>query len=277
MPITKRHVQTRELLGEYLTFLPQPKEVNRFETDMRTLNPTLLRDAIREGVQARKLQSVPAEDQRRLIHQIYVRKVKEFSSIYPFVFAVENSLRSVLADHLAVKFGQMDWWTLIRDARAAGKTYKNFPNIRNVPVSAAFVKAIWWAFDNMTNPLHIQSVAGPDKTDEFYYCLSLGELWNILKSDWSLMRDMFCTDQELGFKLDRTLFDDTMRVIKEARNELYHSNPIKDRTKVVGACERILNCLNVHLGDYDADLGAAQYVRVAATVARAPRHIIPAR
>lgn len=52
---------------------------------------------------------------------------------------------------------------------------------------------------------------------------------------------------------------------------------IKDRTKVVEASERILNGLNVHLGDYDADLGAAQYARVPPTVVRGTRHVIPAR
>jgi len=74
-----------------------------------------------------------------------------------------------------------------------------------------------------------------------------------------------------------TLFVDTMRVIKETRNELFHSNPIKDRKKIVEACERILNGLQFHLGDYDHDLGAAQYVRVPTTVARTPRHVMPAR
>lgn len=53
-----------------------------------------------------------------------------------------------------------------------------------------------------------------------------------------------------------------LRVIKKTRNELFHSNPIKDRKKIVEACERMLNGLQFHLGDYDHDLGAAQYVRV---------------
>lgn len=92
-----------------------------------------------------------------------------------------------------------------------------------------------------------------------------------------MTRGMFCSDAELGFKLDRKMFEDTMRVIKEARNELYHSNPIKDRTKVVGACERILNGLNVHLGDYDTDLATIRHVRVPPTVPRSPRHVIPPR
>ncbi|MCJ2065988.1 hypothetical protein MKK63_25250 [Methylobacterium sp. J-088] len=277
MSISKRHVTTRELLGEYLTFTPGSREIDLLEADMRTLNPTLLRDAILEGVNTRVRRSVPASDQRRLLHQIYARKVKEFSSLYPFLFAVENSLRSALADHSGAKFGRSDWWTLIRDGRLAGKTQQAFPNIWGVPVSAAFVKVVWRAMDAITNPTHLASISGPDRTDEFYYCLSLGDLWGILGTDWVMTRSMFCPDKDLGFTFARKTFDDTMRIIKDARNELYHSNPIRDRKKVVEACERILNGLNVHLGDYDADLGAARYVRVPPTVLRGTRHVIPAR
>lgn len=275
--ITKRHVPTTQLLGEYLTFVPRPQEVNRFEMDMRTLNPTLLRDSIREAVQAQALQRVPAEEQRQVIHRVYTRKIKEFSSIYPFVFAVENALRSVLADYLEAVFGRIDWWTLIRDARLSGQRYTAFPNIHGVPVNAAFVKSVWKVFDDMRNPVHLTSIDGNDKTDEIYYCLTLGELWTIMQSDWGLVRGMFCSDIELGFNFTKTLFNDTMRVIKETRNELFHSNPIKDRKKVVEACERILNGLQFHLGDYDADLGASQYVRVPASTMRAGRHVLPAR
>lgn len=129
----------------------------------------------------------------------------------------------------------------------------------------------------MNNPQHVKNVTGNNKTDEFYYCLTLGDLWSIMQGDWPLIRDMFAPDADLGFVFSKTLFMDTMRVIKETRNELFHSNPIKDRKKIVEACERILNGLQFHLGNYDDDLGSTQYVRVPASVTRAPRHVIPAR
>lgn len=68
-----------------------------------------------------------------------------------------------------------------------------------------------------------------------------------------------------------------MRLIKDARNELFHSNPIKNRARVVEACERILDALDVHLGDLAADLAAVSYVPIAPSVARTARHLIPAR
>ncbi|MGR9221202.1 hypothetical protein ACU8OK_26885 (plasmid) [Rhizobium leguminosarum] len=129
------------------------------------------------------------------IHRIYTRKVKEFSSIYPFVFGVENALRSVLADYLEERFGRMDWWVLLRNARQNGQVYTAFPNILGTPVNPAFVKAVCLArIDNMVNPQHIKDVTGNNKSDEFYYCLTLGELWKIMEADWLLIRDMFASD-----------------------------------------------------------------------------------
>lgn len=277
MPFSKRHVTTRDLLGEYLTYTPGVRDTELLYADLRAMNPTLLADAIREATAVRRRAPIPPGQQRRAVHQIYARKVKELSSLYPFVFAVENGLRSALADHSTAKFGRVDWWTLIRDGRDAGKDHTAFPHIATVPVSSAFVQSVFQAFANMGNPAHQASMTGPDRTDEFYYTLSLGDLWKILRKDWSLTRGMFCSDREMGLKFDKNAFDDTMRVIKDARNEIFHSNPIKHRSTVVEACERILNGLNVHLGDFDVDLGAAQAGRVVPSVARTARHLVPAR
>ncbi|MCY1667348.1 hypothetical protein [Rhizobium sp. SL86] len=98
-----------------------------------------------------------------------------------------------------------------------------------------------------------------------------------MQADWLLIRDMFAPDSVLGFTFTKTMFNDTMRVIKETRNELFHSNPIKDRKKIVDSCERILNGLQFHLGDYDHDLGVAQYVRVPATVGLCCKKSVDAR
>lgn len=277
MSFSKRHVRTRELLGGYLTYTPGARDIDLLNADLRALNPTLLADAVKEATAARRHSPVPPGRQRRAVHQIYVRKVKELSSLYPFVFAVENGLRSALADNSTTKFGRVDWWTLIRDGLASGKNHTAFPHIATVPVSSAFVQAVFQAFNNMSNPAHQANVAGPDRTDEFYYTLSLGDLWTILRTDWALTRGMFCSDRDMGLKFDKKAFNDTMRVIKDARNEIFHSNPIKNRSKVVEACERILNGLNFHLGDFDADLGAAQAGRAVPTVLRTARHLVPAR
>ena len=200
--IPDRHAIVRQLWGEYLTFTPGCRDRELFDADMRSMNPALLADALREGIALHRRRVQPAQEQRRLIHQIYARKVKELSSLYPFIFAVENGLRSALADRSAAKFGRVDWWVLIRDARAAGLDHTSLPRIGTTTVNSGFVQAVFRAFETMTNPLHIHSIKGDERSDDFYYTLSLGDLWTILKSDWDMTRAMFCSDKELGMKLD---------------------------------------------------------------------------
>lgn len=277
MSILKRHISTRELYGECLTFIPSAAQLDQFEADMKILNPTMLRDSLKEAAETRKLQGVPSPQQRRLIHRIYARKINEMSSMYPYVFTVENSLRSALAEHLGSHFDRLDWWVIVRDFQRAGKDPSSLGHIRGKTVNARFLKSVWRALENIVAPEKIQLIDGPDKTDEFFYCTTLGDIWEMTRADWSLTRGMFSSDQQLGYKLDQTMFNNTMRLIKDARNELFHSNPIKNRARVVEACERILDALDVHLGDLAADLAAVSYVPIAPSVARTARHLIPAR
>ncbi|MER8371110.1 hypothetical protein [Mesorhizobium sp. M1406] len=280
MSITKRHIPTMELLGEYLTFCPTPRQVAHFDADMGTLNPTILRDSIKEAKATKDLTGISHAEQRMIIHRIYTRKVKEFSALYPVVFAVENALRSKLADFLAVHFNRMDWWVLIRDAVRLGYTHTHFVNgnISGKPATQDFIKQAFFAMDKVLNVQQMaRRIMGQDRTDEFYYCLTLGELARLMETDWTRIRPMFRDDATLGFKLDLTAFQTTLVLLRDARNELYHSNPIKNRPQVFQASERILNALDFHLGDYDCDLRDTSYTRIAAAVIRVDRHFLPAR
>jgi hypothetical protein len=115
------------------------------------------------------------------------------------------------------------------------------------------------------------------QTDEFYYCLTIGELTRLMLTDWANIRRMFQDNHTIGFKLDHYNFKANMDIIRDARNALYHSNPISNRKAVYEASERILNALDFHLGDFDSDIGTTQYNRIPVSVGRAARHRIPAR
>jgi hypothetical protein len=277
MSVLKRHIPTRELLGEYLTLSPTPQQVALFEADMRTLNPTLLRDSIREAKATKDLANTSLGEQRNIIHRIYTRKVKEFSSLYPVVFAVENALRSALADHLGDHFGRMDWWVVVRDAALAGQDHKAFQHMCGRPVARDFLRQSFFIMNKLIGNSQAADIRGADRTDHMYYHLTMGDLTNLIDGGWSTCRPMFRDDATLGFRLDRTSFATTSTLIRDARNALYHSNPIRNRPTVFAACERVLNALDFHLGDYDADLKDTTYTRVAPLVARAARHCLPAR
>lgn len=84
MGVAKREISLAEALGLYLSYTPNYNETDQFRTDLRTLNHTLLRDSIKECVEAAKTpQAAPNSTKRRLIHHVYHRKVKELASLYP--------------------------------------------------------------------------------------------------------------------------------------------------------------------------------------------------
>jgi hypothetical protein len=286
--LSKRHLPTRDLLAEFCTFVPNSRDQRNFETDMRTLNPLTLRDSILECIEASRIAAVPYTEQRGLIHRVYVRKVKEFAAVYPAIYAVENALRSALADHLEKVIGRMDWWVLVRNAVAQGKGPETFDYegggrgseprslIHGTITTRAFAKYIHHVLGELLqNKDHARRLLGPNRTDEFYYCLSLGELWKLIDLGWGITRGMFAADDDLGSQLTRKIFNDEMRVLKEARNRLFHSNPISNRVVVTQCAEKLLDYLDFHFGDYDLALSRAQYVRPAPVIVRTGRHALP--
>jgi hypothetical protein len=290
LTISDRHQPTWNLMGDYFTFTPNSRDLRNFELDMKTLNPPMLRDAIAEAIKAKKVDTIYYTDQRRAIHEIYTRKIKEFSSIYPFFFTVENALRSCLADHLERFFGRMDWWVIIRDAIVNGDGPETFNDetvemfeeprsiIRGKKVTPALVALIFKTINDLReNSSFASKISGDDKSDEFYYCLTLGQIWKIIDVGWTIIRPMFCDDASLTHMLTRKIFNDWMRVIKDARNDLFHSNPIRNRIIVISCAEKLMNCLDFHLGDFDIALGDVQYVRPQPGVRREKRHGLPGR
>lgn len=282
--ISSRHSATWDAMSQYFTFTPNSKDLRALEADMRTLNPTVLRDAITECIAVNKQNRIHYLSQRSFIHNAYNRRIKEFAAVYPFIFTLENALRSHLADHMEKLTNRMDWWVIIRDAvvdggdpsifSAANNPEKAF--IRGLEVPPQFVAYLFKIMkDLLDNKDTASQIMGQSRSDEFYYAITLGELWRLIDKGWSFCREMFCPDAELNAPFTRKIFNDELRVIKEARNNLYHSKPITNRTKMIECVEKILNCLNFHLADYDACLALAQYTRPTARVQREKRHLLP--
>lgn len=286
--ISDRHQPTWDLMAQYFTFTPNSRDLRAFYADMKTLNPVVLRDAITECIAINDDNRIDYTKQRAFIHKVYNRRIKEFSAVYPLIFTAENALRSHLADHMESLTGRMDWWAMIRDAIIRGDDPSVFDDktvkygeqpraiIRGVAVTPAFVKYVFKIIgDQLNNSTTRAQIIGAGRQDEFYYLLTLGELWLLIDKGWSICRTMFCPDADLDEPLTRKIFNDEMRVIKEARNDLFHSKPISNRLVMIACVEKILNCLNFHFGDYDASLASTQYLRPSTIVVRQGRHLLP--
>lgn len=274
MSIVKRDISLEEVLGTYLDYTPSYAETERFRSDLRTLNHTLLRDAILECTNSPNLATgAPANTKRHLMHGVYTRKVKELASLYPFLFAVENALRAVAAERYKNVFGREYWWKIFTTAHAAGKGESSFPldkkgkkNVHTIPVNPAFIRDVLYGVSEMPPRKRSNLLEDDALPSQFYEALTLRQLGRIMSADWTVA--------SLG-TLKKKDFITHMGTICIARNELFHGNPIKSRATVFTACEYILDSIDVHMGDFDEALKETSYVRQTPTIPRVGRHCIP--
>jgi len=238
------------------------------------MNHTLLHDSIRECQEADKAPAdATSRAKRRLIHEVYTRKVKELAALYPFLFVLENGLRGFAAERLYTAFNNVFWWQVFLDAVRRGLDENHFPTqadgkklIHNVSVNPAFVKEVMYGIKTMSRSQQAELLKPGVPAGRFYEELTLKSLANIIQADW-----VICP---VG-SLKKGDFKAHMKTIGDVRNELFHGNPIKKRASLIVACERILDSLDFHLGSFDIAIGATAYTRPTPSVPRSQRHVIP--
>lgn len=283
MSIEKNEVTIQEALGTYLSYTPTYAETEQLRTDLRTMNHTLIRDAILECQKSKKVPAgAPRGEKRRAMHAVYIRKVKELASLYPFLFSVENALRSFAAEVYTSKFNSAFWWREFLPANPDNKahTKKNRADfvtevsdgapkkrVSGQLVNITFVDEVLYSINKAMSPTQLKSLYdGAVSCEIFYQNLTFRALCGIIHSDFTL-----CPVGELKKKE----FQDHASKLRVARNEIFHGNPIKDRKVVYTASERILDNVSIHLGDLDEALRMTSYARFKSSVPRAARHCIP--
>lgn len=276
MTVTKETPSTAHVYAEYISFTPTPREIACFEADTRILSRSLLSDAIKEA-RASSTGHVPPAQQRVTVHNIYTRKVKELASLYPIIFALENGLRGTLSTLLASHFKRSDWWCVLRNAVTDGKTHTDFERICGVAVKRDFIKQVFFTISKILDGPSKNKLMDPQNEDQIYSLLTFGEMSRLMITDWELCRGIFRMDKSCIAQLDKGGFRKRANLVRDARNEIFHSNPIKNRMNVFEAAEVLLDAIDFHLGDFDCDLRDTTYTRAQAKSGRAERHMVPAR
>ena len=279
--ILKNEVSLREVLGVYLKYTPSYAETEQLHSDLRTMNHTLLRDAILECEKAKKLPATALKgEKRKAFHEVYARKVKELAALYPLLFSVENALRSYAFEVYTEAFGSDFWWKIflptVPNDHSTKKKETDFPLggknnqfkfIRAVQVNPAFISQMLFCINESLTQKNLKllcsDLAG---SDDFYKSLTFSGISDLISSDFNLC--------PIG-NLKKKDFSDHCTVLRKARNEIFHGNPIKDRKLVYTASERILDALNIHLGDFDEVLKNTSYTRFKPTIPRTGRHCAP--
>lgn len=179
--------------------------------------------------------------------------------------------------HLTTYFDRRDWWIVVRDAVLAGKNHQDFAHICGKQVSHVFKRQIFFTIDKILDGPNKDKLLTPTNDDQLFLLLTIGQLQRIIVSDWLFINQMFRPSSEIRFHLNKANFQTRLLALKEARDEVFHSNPIKNRRHVFKAAEDILNALDFHLGDFDQDLKDAEHKRFGAVAPRELRHLLPAR
>lgn len=281
MSVEKPEVTMEQVIGAYLNYTPTYAETEQLRTDLRTMNHTLIRDSILECQKARKVAVyAPRGEKRRVMHAVYTRKVKELAALYPFLFTVENALRSFSFETYTRKFGDPFWWKIFLPEDPRDTTTKkeeaNFPlvgvhngkkHIKGQLVNPRFVTDILYCINKQLSYRQLSLLTRKKaKPEDFYRSLSFGSICEIIKSDYSLC--------PVG-SLKKQDFESHSKKLVTARNEIFHGNPVRDRKSIYVASERILDGVGVHLGDLDTHLKDTSYTRFKSNIPRRAYHCTP--
>lgn len=274
MSVVKKRIEIQQLFDLYLKFTPTPGQVEEIGADLQKFHPTLLHDAAKEAREGNALRGLPVRDFRPAIHGIYARKMKELASLYPFIFTVENALRARLAEEMERLTRIKTWWRPVETELKAGRDATQLPRLGALTVTGSFLRCIAnMIFSVDGEHLNLGRLAGIEEGMTFLCETTFGQLRYLLLNGWTHFEPIFRPENAPTLKkLTKTELNNSTKVILEARNELYHHNPIRERQKVVTACESTLDYLNLHLGSLDDDLHFQTYPRPNFAVVCEPRH-----
>lgn len=266
----------REAIGNCLTYTPQSQLADQYEADIRTLNPRLLKEALAELTATKKLDHNDRNQHRAEIHLIYNRKVKELAALYPFIFSLENALRMLCHIVFANEFRDPFWWFRFYEWHANGDDIKKIQRVGTVKITGDLRDAINTAMISAVKADYEAELAAKKDAFVFFEKMTFGELVKVITKGWPLFKGCFSISSHQSHPMSESEFKKHMKHVARARNTAFHSNPIADKGKVLLGCEKVLDCLRFHMGDFDAAVGAIKCTRFQPSIRRTPRHVIPA-
>ena len=118
---------------------------------------------------------------------------KELASLYPFLFATENALRSIASESYQKAFGDAYWWRVITNAAAEGKDANDFPlqadskkRIRSTAVNPVFLKECFFGVKMFSGKQRAKLEHAACSAICFYEELTIRHLFNLIYADLSI-------------------------------------------------------------------------------------------
>lgn len=273
-PVAKKRIDLREVFDIYLQFTPTAGDRDAFDADIVRLHPTLLYDAMQEAKEGRALAGLPTREYRSVIHGIYNRKVKELASLYPFLFTLENALRARLAAEMERRYETKTWWRLVEAELRAGQNPSTMQLV-TLTVHRGFITQLAKMVKEVEGEKMNRAKLKDIHDGMTFLCeMNFGQIRYLIKEGWQFFEPIFRPSAPSLKNLTKPEFLNTSQIIRDARNELHHHNPIRERQKVVSACEMLLDYLNYHLESLDRDIRTQQYGRPSFSVKCEARHMV---
>ncbi len=264
MPLTaeRQLLETfRYRLGGTRTVL----EVERFEADLYRANHALIKSALIEA-QAIAARLGAARDARAAVLALYDARLAEIAQMFPVFFIFESAYRAFTAARLAAVYGDDLWWEPIRQAVLAGSDPRNIASLAGKPAKRDAVDAITHLLKTLRTP-DMHALGG---TYDLLEAGTLTHVSRLISAHWADVEPVL--RQSSQPHLTSANFSDQFIKVRNARNDAYHHRLIRDRAKVVLGAERLLDLLDVHLGDRIDRLSKVQITPLQTLVSLAPRH-----
>ncbi|SIN83583.1 hypothetical protein SAMN05443247_00082 [Bradyrhizobium erythrophlei] len=230
----------------YLPFTPTSGQVDEFKSDLSLVSPYLMEASlveVKNGTLGKNL--ALGKDWRPAIFQVYNRKVAEHAQLFPIFHSFETAFRSTLAVTLEDHYQIPAWWTIIYQRLREGKEARTITviNGKRIATDASHsIGEIIYAIDG--DRFQRNLVSKCSNGFQFLECCELSHIARLIEDHWSLFAPKFVRGKN---KLSLEHFKTKFRVVREARNDVYHHKSLAKMTDVVSHAEDLLDYLGFSL------------------------------
>ncbi len=230
----------------YLPFTPTSGQVDDFRRDLSLVSPYLMKAAlveIKNGSVGKKLQS--GKDWRPAIFQVYNRKVAEHAQFFSIFQSFETAFRSTAAVTLEEHYRSSKWWTYIYETIRKGNAARSVTTLCGKPIAtdtAHSIGELIFAIDGENFQRNI--VGRCNNGFQFLEHCDLAGIARLIENHWSIFGPKFERGKN---RLSLDHFKKKIKVVRDARNDIYHHKSIARMTDVVKHAEDLLDYLNFSL------------------------------
>ncbi|UPK35485.1 hypothetical protein IVB18_47360 [Bradyrhizobium sp. 186] len=230
----------------YLPFTPTPGQVDDFKKDLSLVSPYLMEASlveVKNGALGKTLSQ--GKDWRPAIFQVYNRKVAEHAQLFPVFHSFETAFRSTVAVALEEYYQIPQWWDIIyKRLRAAGdaRTITQINGKKIATDASHSIGEIIFAIDGQRFQRCL--VSGFSNGFQFLECCELSHVARLIEDHWFLFAPKFTRKKN---KLSLVHFKAKFKVVREARNDVYHRKSVARMTGVVSHAEDLLDYLGFSL------------------------------